>query len=60
MRSALAYSLVVGGDWKFVEDPQPAVDGGDGFATVSVTPLGVFLLRDHEDRNESDHIAHNL
>jgi len=26
-----------GGDWKFVEDPQPAVDGGDGLASVQVS-----------------------
>ncbi|MEA3098202.1 manganese catalase family protein [Caballeronia mineralivorans] len=26
-----------GGDWKFVEDPQPAVDGGDGVASVQVS-----------------------
>jgi Mn-containing catalase len=26
-----------GGDWKFVEDPQPAVDGGDGVASLQVS-----------------------
>ncbi|SAK99468.1 catalase [Caballeronia fortuita] len=43
-----------GGDWKFVEDPQPAVDGGDGTATVSVSEQEVQTLQAMASRTASD------
>jgi Mn-containing catalase len=43
-----------GGDWKFVEDPQPAVDGGDGLATVGVTEADVEVLQAMASRTASD------
>ncbi|WP_208601599.1 manganese catalase family protein, partial [Caballeronia fortuita] len=43
-----------GGDWKFVEDPQPAVDGGDGTATVTVTEQDVEVLQAMASRTASD------
>jgi Mn-containing catalase len=43
-----------GGDWKFVEDPQPAVDGGDGTATVSVSEQDVETLQAMVSRTASD------
>ncbi|MEA3124094.1 MAG: Mn-containing catalase, partial [Caballeronia sp.] len=43
-----------GGDWKFVEDPQPAVDGGDGLATVGVTEADVDVLQAMASRTASD------
>ena len=43
-----------GGDWEFVEDPQPAVDGGDGLATVGVTEADVEVLQAMASRTASD------
>ncbi|MDR5763186.1 manganese catalase family protein [Caballeronia sp. LZ035] len=43
-----------GGDWQFVEDPQPAVDGGDGTATVTVTEQDVQVLQAMASRTASD------
>jgi Mn-containing catalase len=43
-----------GGDWKFVEDPQPAVDGGDGMATVGVSEAEVEVLQAMASRTVSD------
>jgi Mn-containing catalase len=43
-----------GGDWEFVEDPQPAVDGGDGTATVNVTERDVEVLQAMASRTASD------
>jgi Mn-containing catalase len=43
-----------GDDWKFVEDPQPAVDGGDGLATVGVTEADVQVLKAMASRTASD------
>lgn len=43
-----------GGDWKFVEDPQPAVDGGDGLATVGVSAEEVDVLQAMAARTASD------
>jgi len=43
-----------GGDWKFVEDPQPAVDGGDGLATVGVSAEDVDVLQAMAARTASD------
>ncbi|MDR5755312.1 manganese catalase family protein, partial [Caballeronia sp. LZ024] len=43
-----------GGDWKFVEHPQPAVDGGDGTATVQVSQRDVEALQALAIRTASD------
>jgi Mn-containing catalase len=43
-----------GGDWKFVEDPQPAVDGGDGLATVGVSEADVEVLQAMASRTASN------
>ncbi|MDR5798041.1 manganese catalase family protein [Caballeronia sp. LZ008] len=43
-----------GGDWQFVQDPQPAVDGGDGTATVSVSEQDVQVLQAMASRTASD------
>jgi Mn-containing catalase len=43
-----------GGDWKFDEDPQPAVDGDDGLATVGVTEADVEILQAMASRTASD------
>ncbi|SAK56890.1 catalase [Caballeronia catudaia] len=43
-----------GSDWEFVEDPQPAVDGGDGTATVTVTEQDVEVLQAMASRTASD------
>src|ERR1700742_928475 len=43
-----------GGDWKFVEDPQPAVDGGDGTATVGVSKGDLENLQAMATRTASD------
>jgi Mn-containing catalase len=43
-----------GGDWQFVDDPQPAVDGGDGTATVSVSEQDVQVLQAMASRTASD------
>jgi Mn-containing catalase len=43
-----------GGDWVFVEDPQPAVDGGDGLATVNVNGADVKVLQAMAARTASD------
>lgn len=43
-----------GGDWEFVEDPQPAVDGGDGLATVGVTKTDAKVLKAMATRTASD------
>ena len=43
-----------GGDWEFVNDPQPAVDGGDGLATVGVNEADVAVLQAMSSRTASD------
>jgi Mn-containing catalase len=43
-----------GGDWQFVDDPQPGVDGGDGTATVSVTEQDVQVLQAMASRTASN------
>ncbi|KIG07667.1 manganese catalase family protein [Caballeronia concitans] len=43
-----------GGDWEFVADPQPAVDGGDGTASVQVTQTQVEALQALATRTASD------
>jgi Mn-containing catalase len=49
-----------GGDWKFVEDPQPAVDGGDGLATVTVTEADAQVLQAMSARTASEPSAQPL
>ncbi|MDR5741449.1 manganese catalase family protein [Caballeronia sp. LZ016] len=46
-----------GGDWEFVADPQPAVDGGDGTASVQVTQTEVEALQALATRTASDPTA---
>ena len=46
-----------GGDWKFVEDPQPAVDGGDGLASVGVSEADIDVLQAMAARTASDPTA---
>jgi Mn-containing catalase len=43
-----------GNDWKFIEDPQPAVDGGDGTARVGVNQADVEVLKAMAARTASD------
>jgi Mn-containing catalase len=43
-----------GGDWKYVDDPQPAVDGGDGLASVGVTQAQSEVLQALATRTASD------
>jgi Mn-containing catalase len=43
-----------GSDWKFIDDPQPAVDGGDGLATVGVSAAEVEVLQAMASRTASD------
>jgi len=43
-----------GGDWQFVADPEPAVDGGDGTATVQVSQQEVETLQAMAARTASD------
>ncbi|MDR5806376.1 manganese catalase family protein [Caballeronia sp. LZ001] len=43
-----------GGDWKFVESPEPAVDGGDGLATVTVAEEDLGVLQAMAARTVSD------
>ncbi|MDR5806762.1 manganese catalase family protein [Caballeronia sp. LZ019] len=46
-----------GGDWEFVADPQPAVNGGDGTASVQVTQTEVEALQALATRTASDPTA---
>jgi Mn-containing catalase len=43
-----------GSDWKFVDDPQPAVDGGDGLATVGVSADDIEVLKAMASRTASN------
>jgi Mn-containing catalase len=43
-----------GPDWEFVESPEPAVDGGDGMATVNVSQRDVKVLQAMASRTASD------
>lgn len=43
-----------GPEWEFVSDPQPAVDGGDGLATVNVDASDVEVLQAMAARTASD------
>jgi Mn-containing catalase len=43
-----------GADWEFDETPEPAVGGGDGLATVSVSKEDVKVLPTLASRTASD------
>lgn len=43
-----------GDDWEFVENPTPAVDGGDGLASVQLSEKDEALLMDMKARTMSD------
>ncbi|MBC3207463.1 MULTISPECIES: manganese catalase family protein [Pseudomonas] len=43
-----------GDDWEFVENPTPAVDGGDGLATVQLDSADEALLENMKMRTMSD------
>jgi Mn-containing catalase len=43
-----------GDDWEFVEQPSPAVDGGEGTASVQLSPEEEALLLDMKARTMSD------
>ena len=49
-----------GGDGRFIEDPQPVVDGGDGLATVNVSEADVKTLESMAARTASDPMAQPL
>jgi Mn-containing catalase len=43
-----------GDDWEFVENPTPAVDGGDGLASVQLSEKDEALLMDMKARTMSN------
>jgi Mn-containing catalase len=43
-----------GGEWEYVESPEPAVDGGDGLATVNLSPDDLDVLEAMKTRTASD------
>lgn len=43
-----------GGDWQYIDDPQPAVDGGDGLAVVNVSADDIEVLSAMAARTASD------
>jgi Mn-containing catalase len=43
-----------GGEWEYVESPQPAVDGGDGLATVSLPAKDMKVVEQMALRTASD------
>jgi Mn-containing catalase len=43
-----------GPEWEFVDTPKPAVDGGDGTATVNVSAGDAVVLRAMASRTASD------
>lgn len=49
-----------GGDWEYVESPAPAVDGGDGTATVDLSPEDASVLEDMKIRTASDPLSEPL
>lgn len=46
-----------GGTWEYVENPEPAVDGGDGLATVSLPAEDVEVLEAMKARTASDPLS---
>ncbi|KAA8693823.1 putative Mn-containing catalase [Pseudomonas caricapapayae] len=49
-----------GGDWKYVESPQPAVDGGDGSASVTLDAKDAEVLEMMKERTQSDPSANPI
>jgi Mn-containing catalase len=49
-----------GGEWEFVESPQPAVDGGDGLATVSLPAKDMKVVEQMVKRTASDPASNPL
>ena len=43
-----------GGEWEYVESPQPAVDGGDGLATVNLPAKDMKVVEQMVKRTASD------
>ncbi len=43
-----------GPEWEFIEDPQPAVDGGDGHASVQLKERDMKAVQDMAGRTRSD------
>lgn len=49
-----------GGAWEYVENPAPAVDGGDGLATVSLPAEDIEVLEAMKARTASDPLSEPL
>ncbi|GGM15053.1 manganese catalase family protein [Pseudomonas asuensis] len=49
-----------GGEWEFVESPQPAVDGGDGLATVNLPAKDMKVVEQMVKRTMSDPASNPL
>ncbi|SDU88244.1 Mn-containing catalase [Pseudomonas mucidolens] len=46
-----------GGDWEYVESPEPAVDGGDGLASVNLSPADEAAVEAMKLRTASDPLS---
>ncbi|RMU74479.1 putative Mn-containing catalase [Pseudomonas savastanoi pv. glycinea] len=49
-----------GGNWEYVESPQPAVDGGDGTASVTLDAKDADVLEMMKERTQSDPTANPI
>ncbi|KPX97959.1 putative Mn-containing catalase [Pseudomonas amygdali pv. myricae] len=49
-----------GGNWEYVESPQPAVDGGDGTASVTLDAKDAEVLEMMKERTQSDPTANPI
>ncbi|AYN93231.1 MULTISPECIES: manganese catalase family protein [Pseudomonas] len=49
-----------GGEWEYVESPQPAVDGGDGLATVNLPAKDMKVVEQMVKRTASDPASNPL
>ncbi|RMP03407.1 putative Mn-containing catalase [Pseudomonas syringae pv. persicae] len=49
-----------GGNWEYVESPQPAVDGGDGTASVKLDAKDADVLEMMKERTQSDPTANPI
>ena len=49
-----------GGEWEYVESPQPAVDGGDGLATVNLSAKDMKVVEQMVRRTASDPASNPL
>ncbi|KPB42656.1 manganese catalase family protein [Pseudomonas savastanoi] len=49
-----------GGNWEYVESPQPAVDGGDGTASVTLDAKDADVLEMMNERTQSDPTANPI